>query len=146
MKILIVKIGFLWKLSRNRSFYSQGDPHPLLRSDFLDFLYVIIRLSLNVFLESDFTQEKKSFSSNYQNPLFLLLLCHKMVGKQCSRGIKICKTSEKCTFETPHNELNCILGIKDSNFNTKMGQNFNIRLRSGLRGLISQGSILLNFM
>ena len=42
---------------------------------------------------------------------------------------------EKCIFETPHNEIKCVLSIKESNFNGKMGQNFLISLRSGPRKL-----------
>ena len=38
-------------------------------------------------------------------------------------------------FETPNNEMKCVLGIKESNFNGEMGQNFHICLRSGPRGL-----------
>ena len=37
---------------------------------------------------------------------------------------------EKCIFETPDNEIKCVLGIKESNFNGKMGQHFHICLRS----------------
>ena len=69
MIIWIVKNGFYGSCPETGLFMVsltvRVTPTPLLRSGFLDFLYVISRLSLNVFLESDFTQEKKSFSSNY---------------------------------------------------------------------------------
>ena len=38
-------------------------------------------------------------------------------------------------FETPHNEIKCVLGIKESKFNGKIGQNYYICLRSGPRWL-----------
>ena len=53
--------------------------------------------------------------------LLLLLLCQKMVGLRYPRGIKSFKTCykgmkiEECIFETPHNEIKCVLGIKESN-------------------------------
>ena len=35
-------------------------------------------------------------------------------------------------FETPHNEIKCVLSIKESNFeNKKLGQNFHICLGQG---------------
>ena len=39
-------------------------------------------------------------------------------------------------FETPHNEMKCVLSIKESNFSAKMGQNFTF-LWSGPRELKS---------
>ena len=41
-------------------------------------------------------------------------------------------------FEPLHNEIKCVLSIKESNFNEKMGQNFHISLRSGPMGLTPQ--------
>ena len=38
-------------------------------------------------------------------------------------------------FESPHNEMKCVLSIKDSNFNEKMGQNFHICSQAEPRGL-----------
>ena len=37
-------------------------------------------------------------------------------------------------FVTTHNEMKCDLSIKESNLNAKLGQNFHISLRPGLRG------------
>ena len=45
------------------------------------------------------------------------------------------KGHEKCIFETLHNEMKCVLSIKEPNFNEKMGQNFHICLWSGPTGL-----------
>ena len=46
------------------------------------------------------------------------------------------KGHEKCIFETPHNEIECVLSVKESNFNEKKkDQNFHISLRSRLRWL-----------
>ena len=42
------------------------------------------------------------------------------------------KGHEKCIFETPHNEIKCVLSVKESNFNEKKDQNFHICLRSAL--------------
>ena len=39
-------------------------------------------------------------------------------------------------FETPHNEIKCILSIKESNLNKKKGQNFHICSRSEPRELV----------
>ena len=30
-----------------------------------------------------------------------------------------CKGSKKCIFETPYNEIKCVLSVKESNFNEK---------------------------
>ena len=38
---------------------------------------------------------------------------------------------KKNIFETPHNEIRCVISIKESNFNVKLGQNFHICLWSG---------------
>ena len=35
---------------------------------------------------------------------------------------------EKCIFETPHNEIKCVLGIKESNFNGNWVKIFTVRL------------------
>ena len=42
--------------------------------------------------------------------------------------------NEKCIFETVHNEIECVLSIKESNCK-KNDQNFHICLRSGPTGL-----------
>ena len=49
---------------------------------------------------------------------------------------------EKCIFETLHNEMQCILSVKESNFNEKKNQNFHICLRSGPTGLTLTSSLM----
>ena len=49
----------------------------------------------------------------------------------------------KCIFETLHNEINCVLSVKESNFNEKNNQNFHICLRSGPRWLTPPLSVSL---
>ena len=45
------------------------------------------------------------------------------------------KGHEKCIFETPYNEIKCVLSIIESYSIEKMGQNFYICLWSGPTGL-----------
>ena len=42
---------------------------------------------------------------------------------------------EQSIFETPHNEMKCVMSVKESNFNEKKDQNVHICSRSGPRWL-----------
>ena len=60
------------------------------------------------------------------------------VARGWSLWIIICnheKEIKNAFFETLHNEIKCVMSIKESNFNEKIDQNFHICLRSGPRGL-----------
>ena len=47
-----------------------------------------------------------------------------MVGERYSRCVKSYKGHEKWIFDTPHDEMKCILSFKEPNFNVKNGSNF----------------------
>ena len=48
------------------------------------------------------------------------------------------KRALKCIFETPHNEIKCVLIVKESNFNEKKDPNFHICIWSEPRGLTAR--------
>ena len=50
---------------------------------------------------------------------------------------------KKCLFELPHNEIKCVLSIKELNFNEKMGQNFHICSQAEPRGLTTSLTVIL---
>ena len=67
-----------------------------------------------MYSEKDFTQEKSHF-----HPTSLIpdpSSCHGYgwIAEKWRR-----KGHEKCIFETPHNEIKCVLSIKELNFNDK---------------------------
>ena len=62
--------------------------------------------------------------------------CTGQVGQ--SEVVQEVQTDLKSIFETPYNEVKCVLSIKESNFNGNMGQNFLICLQSGTRGLTAK--------
>ena len=45
-----------------------------------------------------------------------------------------CKGHEKCIFETPHNEIKCVLSVKESNFNEKKIKIFTFAYGQGRGG------------
>ena len=51
------------------------------------------------------------------------------------------KGHEKCIFETPHNEIKCVLSVKESNFNEKKDQNSHIRFLAVLDSLKAQALV-----
>ena len=93
-------------------------PYPS-RSVFFWGVFLFISDHDNMCSETDFTHERKSFSSNFLNPQFFLTVhcsCHgqsRIAVKWRRKG------HEKCIFETPHNEIKCVLSIKELNFNDK---------------------------
>ena len=76
--------------------------------------------------ETYFTQEKF-------NMAVYMLKCTFSHSLWVGRRLVVCpcgpsfwqprKGHEKCIFETLHNEIKCVLSIKESNFNEKMDQN-----------------------
>ena len=80
--------------------------------------------------ETDFIQEKVKFHSTSEIPKSSSFCC-------CPRDpyLTTTKEHEKSISETLHNEIKCVLSVKESNCNEKKDPNFHICLQSEPRGL-----------
>ena len=85
--------------------------------------------------ETDFTQEKSNFHATTRIPSSSLLFAAALSlnGRIPVMGRR--NGQDKSIFGTPHNELKCVLSIKESKFNEKNGLKFSHLLRVGPRVL-----------
>ena len=76
--------------------------------------------------ETDFTQEKSHFhaTTTIPNSSLLFAAALSLNGRIPVMGRR--NGREKSIFCTPHNEIKCVLSIKESNINGTMGQSFHI--------------------
>ena len=74
--------------------------------------------------ETDFTQEKSHFHPTASNSSLLFVAAvTKWSASDIAEATKL-KGHEKSMFETPYNEIKCVLSTKESNFNGKNGSKF----------------------
>ena len=117
--------GLLRRVVKKRVFYGQADHNscpPLTVSFWWFFLCTFdLLLWLYVFWNK-FYKRNSQFSCNFWNPQFLLLLLMPSVWS-FARGRPLILTTKirawKMHFETPHNEIKCVLSVKESSTNEK---------------------------
>ena len=74
--------------------------------------------------ETDFTQEKSHFHPTASNSSLLFVAAvTKWSASDIAEPTKL-KGREKSMFETPYNEIKCVLSTKESDFNGKNGSKF----------------------
>ena len=116
--IILLEEGFIFIFI----FYGQADrkrfPPPLTVSFLLIFWVCFFILEYDSMCsETDFTQEKSHFQRTSRIPNSSLLFA---AARSQNHGTAVYRRRfrhEKCIFEAPHNEIRCVLGIKESKFN-----------------------------
>ena len=140
--------NFVRRGVKKRILYGQADRKrlspPPLRSALLWFFWCSFDLILwlCVFWNGFYTR-KSQFSSNYWNPQFLLLLLLPSGSSFASSRPPFWqprKGHEKCIFETPLNEIKCVLS-KNQISVKKKDRNFQICLWSGPTGLTAHSPL-----